>query len=231
MSRNLSEEKLIRSYFLGDLPESEEDRILERSFTDPDFYESLLMIQGELVDDYALGLISEEERIKLEKGFLVSPHQYQKVRIVRTLKQYISNTKPSAIPACSADRDSIFSPLGRRIRELKPPAVKSKSRQDSQPAERIWERTLKEAHANRELIISLTDDDWLGLRLLSTLKSNPLSTASYIASSLEGDRPELDVVLSRLVECGLVERLDEKYSCSWFGSEILEKIKAITNSL
>lgn len=230
MSRNLSEKKLIRSYFLGDLPEGEEDHILERSFTDPDFYEKLLIIQGELVDDYALGLISEEERKKLEKGFLVSPHQYQKVRIVRTLKQYISNIKPSAISANNEERNSVLACLGPQIRKSKEAVLGRKSRQDSQHSAHVWERILKEAHANRELILSLTDDDWLGLRLLFVLKSNPLTTPSHIAFNLNGDHPELDVTLSRLMQCGLVERLDGRYSCSWFGSEILEKVKTISNS-
>lgn len=197
MSRSMSEEQLIRSYFLGDLPESEEDRIQERAFTDPEFYETLLMIEGELVDGYALDLISEQERAKLERGFLVSPHQYQKVRVVRTLKQYVSNTKPSATRIAKAD---------------------------------AWGRPLKEAHANRELILSLTEDGWLGARMLALLKSNPLATTSYLYSNLEDDRTKLDLILARLVECGLVEQLDGRYSCSWFGSEMLEKIKTISNS-
>lgn len=196
MSRNLSEEQLIRSFFLGDLPESEEDLIQERAFTDPNFYEALLMVEGELVDGYALGLFSAKEREKLERGFLMNPHQYQKVRIVRTLS--------------AVDLDSLEKPLAR--------------------ARGVWERPLKEAHTNRELILSLTADDWLGARLLLLLKSNPLATTAYIFSHLEGDQAKSEEVLSRLIECGLIERLEERYSCSWFGSEMLEKIEKLSDS-
>lgn len=231
MSRNLSEEQLIRKFFLGDLPESEEDRIQERAFTDPDFYEALLMVEGELVDGYALGLISAKERKKLERGFLMNPHQYQKVRIVRTLEQYVSDTKASAIPHEQVERRSLFSRLSSRLKRAKPPAVDLNSwAKTGASARDVWERPLKEAHANRELILSLIADDWLGLRLLLLLKSSPLATTAYIFSHLEGDRAKSEEVLSHLIECGLVDLLEERYSCSWFGSEMLEKIEKLSDS-
>ena len=231
MSRTLSEEQLIKKFFLGDLPESEADRIQERAFTDPAFYEALLMVEGELVDGYALDLISAEERKKLERGFLMNPHQYQKVRIIRTLEQYTSDSEASAIPHKEVERRSLFSRLSSRLKRAKPPAVDFNSRERTGAGARdVWERPLKEAHANRELILSLIADDWLGLRLLLLLKSNPLATTAYIFSHIDVDRVKLKEVLLRLIECGLVERLEERYSCSWFGCEMLKKIEKLSNS-
>lgn len=231
MSRNLSDEQLIRKFFLGDLPESEEDRIQERAFTDPDFYEALLMIEGELVDGYALGLISAKERKKLEKSFLMNPHQYQRVKIVRTLKRYISDTKASGIPHKQLERRSIFSRVSSRLKRSNAPAVHLNSLDKARGSARdVWERPLKEGHANRELILSLIADDWLGLSLLLLLKSNPLATTAYIFSHLERDLAKSEEALSRLIECGLVERLEERYSCSWFGTEMLDKIEKLSAS-
>lgn len=231
MFRNLLEEQLIRQFFLGDLPESEKDRIQERAFTDPDFYEALLMVEGELIDGYALDLISAEERKQLERGFLMNPHQYQKVRIVRTLEHYISDTKTSVIPHKEVERRSLFSRLSSRLKRSKPTAVDLSSPDNAGANARdIWERPLKEAHANRELILSLIADDWLGLKLLMLLKSNPLATTAYIFSHLDGDRAKSEEVLWRLIECGLVERLEERYSCSWFGSQMLTKIEKLSDS-
>lgn len=230
MSRNLPEEQLIRSYFLGDLPESEEDLIQERAFIDHDFYETLLIIEGELVDDYVLGLVSAQERAKLERGFLMNSHQTQRVRIVRTLKEYIE-TQTSAIPPASAERSSLFSGLSSRILNSRPRAAERKTLEDAKPASRnVWERLLSEAHANRNLILSLMGDDWLGLRLLLQLESSPLTTEANLFSYAEGDCADLKAVLSGLIECGLVERVEGKYSCSWFGSEILEKIRKLSES-
>jgi hypothetical protein len=114
MSQELAEEQLIRSYFLGDLPESEQERILERLFTDQLFFETLLVIEGELIDDYALGLVSDQEREKLETGFLRSPHEYLKIEIVKALAQYITNNKGrSSLGLQSFAGDWLFTWLSR----------------------------------------------------------------------------------------------------------------------
>lgn len=232
MSRTLSEEQLIRKFFLGDLPESEEDRIQERAFTDPDFYEALLMVEGELVDGYALGLISAEERKKLERGFLMNPHQYQKVRIVRTLEQYISDTEAPAIIHEKVEQGALLSRLSSLLKGPKPPAVDFNAREKARSSARdVWERPLKEAHANRELILSLIAHDWLGLRLLLLLQSNAWATIAYIFSHIDEDHAKSEEILLHLIECGLVERLEERYSCSWFGAEMLAKIEKISDSL
>jgi len=89
MSQNLSEEHLIRDYFLGELPENEQDLLQERLLVDPEFFEASLIIEDELMDDYALGLLSLYDRIRLEEGLLKVPQQYQRVQLTRTLGQFI----------------------------------------------------------------------------------------------------------------------------------------------
>ena len=98
MSQELAQEQVIRSYLLGELPESEQERIEERLVTDldQDFFDAVLMIESELVDDYALGLISDQERAKLERGLLMSPHEHGKVEFVQTLAQYITDNKAAS---------------------------------------------------------------------------------------------------------------------------------------
>src|SRR5215216_1584443 len=100
MSQNLSEENLIRDYFLGELPEDEQDLVQERLLVDPQFFETSLMIEDELMDDYALGLLSLYDRMRLEEGLLKVPQQYRRVQLTRTLGQFIFK---SDIPAASSD--------------------------------------------------------------------------------------------------------------------------------
>lgn len=100
MSQNLSEESLIRNYFLGELPENEQDLVQERLLVDPDFFETSLIIEDELIDDYALGLLSLYDRIRLEEGLLKVPQQYKRVQLTRTLGQFIFK---SDIPAASSE--------------------------------------------------------------------------------------------------------------------------------
>lgn len=96
MSQNLSGESLIRDYFLGELPETEQDVVQERLLMDAEFFETSLIIEDELVDDYALGLLSHTDRLRLEEGLLKDPQQYRRVQLTRTLEVLIlkSDARP-----------------------------------------------------------------------------------------------------------------------------------------
>lgn len=229
MSHELVEEQLIRSYFLGDLPESEEERIQQRLFTDPDFFESLLVVEEELVDDYVLGVISGPERAKLERGFLTSPLQYRKVEFVRSLDRYIANNSSTPAPDLRAAMPSLFARLRsqflpRRRFPVSPRKVSDKKRQRN-----IWERSLNEVHANRLLLASMMDDDWLGLEILLQLKASPNMTQTHLASLINRDNAMIMATLSRLLDTGLVNETAREYSCSLRGSDMLERIKEVTN--
>ena len=89
MSQNLPEENLIRDYFLGELAENEQDLVQERLLVDPEFFETSLIIEDELMDDYALGLLSLYDRIRLEEGLLKAPQQHRRVQLTRRLEQFI----------------------------------------------------------------------------------------------------------------------------------------------
>ncbi len=226
MSQDLAEEQLIRSYFLGDLPESEKDRIQERLFTDPEFFENLLIIEGELVDAYVLGLISAQDRTKLESGFLLSPYQHRKVQLVQTLDRYISQNEPSSAALPGNASSSVLGRLFSRFVGSGPSREVQNRANDVQKRESdLWERLLREAQANRALILSLMSDNWLGFVVLSALNSVPQMIESSLVSIVDRDYVTVRTTLSRLIECGLVEETQGKYSCSWFGTEMLEKLK------
>ena len=85
MSQNSPEENLIRNYLLGQLPENEQDSVEERLLTDPKFFETSLLIEGELLDDYVIGSLSESDRTSLESSLLVSAQQQRRVQLIRLL--------------------------------------------------------------------------------------------------------------------------------------------------
>jgi hypothetical protein len=89
MSQNLSGESLIRDYFLGELPENEQDLVQERLLMDGEFLETSLIIEDELMDDYARGVLPPKEQTILEQSLLKNPQQYQKVQLTRTLELLI----------------------------------------------------------------------------------------------------------------------------------------------
>lgn len=80
-------ENMLRRYLLGDLPEAEQ-RSVEVSFLqDPDYRESLLIVEDELIDDYLDGLLSQQESRRFAVYFLAAPLQQQKVNTARSVKK------------------------------------------------------------------------------------------------------------------------------------------------
>ena len=203
MSQTLPNEQLIRGYFLGDLPEYAKDSVEVRLFEDPDFFETLLVIEGELLDEYGLGLLPEWERVKLERGMLSSPQQYEQIKFARVLKQYVS------------DKSSILDPI--------PQGLKT-SESD------YWEQLLSEAQCNRNVILSLMSNDWLGLQVLARLEAISPATRTDLAAGLELLDTDLTATIDKLFQCGLVDKYQGKFSCSLLGADSLENIRKITGS-
>jgi len=73
----------IRQYLLGRLPEEELEVVDKRLVTDPAFYEELLMVEDELIDDYIAQDLSSEERQSFENHFLMTPERQKKLRFSR----------------------------------------------------------------------------------------------------------------------------------------------------
>jgi hypothetical protein len=92
---DLKEQESLRQYLLGSLPEGEISALEERLFTEADFYEELLVVEDELIDQYLSGEQSPAERERFESHFSQAPERQRKVRFARTLQKYLSNTSES----------------------------------------------------------------------------------------------------------------------------------------
>ncbi|PYS70334.1 MAG: hypothetical protein DMF69_13855 [Acidobacteria bacterium] len=55
-------EQMMTRYLLGELSESEQSVLEKEYFTDPQFFDQMLKIENELVDDYVRGRLSKEVR-------------------------------------------------------------------------------------------------------------------------------------------------------------------------
>jgi hypothetical protein len=86
MSQNLAEMNQIRSYLLGELAENEQDALEERLLIEPELLEISLIIEGELVDEYVMGWLSESDRLKLEGGLLRGEQQQRKLHLSNLLR-------------------------------------------------------------------------------------------------------------------------------------------------
>src|SRR6185437_4105078 len=86
------EQESLRQYLLGDLPPAEMAALEERLLTDTVFYDELLMVEDELIDQYLSGEQSQAERESFEAYFALAPERQQKLRFARALKKYLNRT-------------------------------------------------------------------------------------------------------------------------------------------
>jgi hypothetical protein len=90
LKSHAEEQETIRQYLLGLLPPEELPQVEERLLTDSAFYEELLIVEDELIDEYFAGDLSQSEREGFETHFMLAPERQGKARFARTLKKYVS---------------------------------------------------------------------------------------------------------------------------------------------
>jgi len=86
------EQESLRKYLLGNLQPGEIASLEERLLTDSVFYDELLMVEDELIDQYLSGEQSGAERESFEAHFALAPERRQKLRFARALKKYLNRT-------------------------------------------------------------------------------------------------------------------------------------------
>jgi len=84
MKQRADSEKVMIRYLLGDVPEDEQIRVEERFFTDDEYFEQLLALEDDLIDDYVNGELTDREREQFEEYFLASPTRRQRVEFAKT---------------------------------------------------------------------------------------------------------------------------------------------------
>jgi CHAT domain-containing protein len=85
------DEKLLKWYLLG-ATSSEEDAQIEHNLQDGGVWrDELLLVEEDLIDDYARGALPTYERQLFEKNFLDSPERLQKLLITQAALNYASS--------------------------------------------------------------------------------------------------------------------------------------------
>ena len=94
MNLETNQLEIIRQYLLGLAPEEELSKLDERVVTDGEFYQELLIIESELIDEYLSGELSEAERAGFESHFLVSPERQKQLRFAKSFHSYLNEKAP-----------------------------------------------------------------------------------------------------------------------------------------
>jgi hypothetical protein len=91
-----NDEPIVR-YLLGDLPEEEQIRLEDRAFSDQEYMQNILDAESDLIDEYVRGGLSESERRRFERRFLVSAERQRKVEFARALACAVPEAAPEAV--------------------------------------------------------------------------------------------------------------------------------------
>lgn len=87
MERHGSPER-IRRYLLGDLDEEEREQIEAQLLADEGMLGAISSLQDELIDDYALDVLSDRDRSLFDLNFVLSPERLHKLRCSTALATY-----------------------------------------------------------------------------------------------------------------------------------------------
>lgn len=91
--KKLNEQEKFRNYILGTLNDEERSAIEERFMTDDDYFQTLAIVEEDLIQDYVDENLDPADRANFEKLFLHSAENRRKVRFARALRKYIDETE------------------------------------------------------------------------------------------------------------------------------------------
>ena len=95
MSDAHTDERMVRNYLLGCLPDDETKRLDELIVTDDEVAETLRSVENDLVDSYVRGMLSEDELARFRSHYLVPPGHIERVQMARALLDYFTETAGS----------------------------------------------------------------------------------------------------------------------------------------
>jgi CHAT domain-containing protein len=111
VKKNRDNEEILTRYLLGALSDYRMRGIEKRYFTDDDFYEEMRCAETDLIDRYARGELSMDEKRRFEEHFLSTPARLQRVRFARALH---SRTSPASnVVRAAAQYDPQAAPAAR----------------------------------------------------------------------------------------------------------------------
>lgn len=119
-SRN--EEEAIRSYLLGELDIHDTQTLEERLIKEDEFAERVMLLEDELIEDYARGALTPDECERFKSHFLCSPRRKRKLMFVSGIKKYAdAGARPTrdrahdSAATFSFSLRSLFTPAWRAV--------------------------------------------------------------------------------------------------------------------
>jgi hypothetical protein len=110
--KNPNTDQRLVKYLLGDLLDEEREQIERQYLADKDFFDELLAIEDDLMDEYVSGELSAGARRQFEQHLLKTPAQREKLKYAQILRERMPARKPMRTAqeiSSAAERSSWFS--------------------------------------------------------------------------------------------------------------------------
>jgi hypothetical protein len=112
LSKVSDSQDLLTRFLLDEMEEPERATVEDRLLSDPEFYEQMLVAEGDLTDAYVRGDLSAGERARFEKSFLSSARRRERVEFARGLansatqlhREEFAKPRSDLTPALSTSR-------------------------------------------------------------------------------------------------------------------------------
>jgi hypothetical protein len=93
LKSNIEPDIGIREYLLGKFTSKDAAAVEEQLLRDDEFYQELLIVEDELIDEYLAGALPAAENDFFEQHFLATPERREKVHFARNLRKYVIGAK------------------------------------------------------------------------------------------------------------------------------------------
>jgi hypothetical protein len=97
MKSNPTDDELLRSYLLGELPEDEADRLERRLLTEDDLFELSEAVEADLLAEHAQGGLAPAERERVQRRLASSPQGRERLALARSLSKLAGQEPRAAV--------------------------------------------------------------------------------------------------------------------------------------
>jgi hypothetical protein len=122
MNQQTENKDFIRRYLLGELSDEEQEEAEKRLLTDESFYQQVMIEEDELIYDFVIDDLPEDEKLSFRRHVLPVPERQQDIKFAKLLRRYVkeNSTRVEASPAVLKGRGSWLEPIVAFFRQ---PAV------------------------------------------------------------------------------------------------------------
>ena len=113
MNQQSENKDFIRRYLLGELSDEEQEEAEKRLLTDESFYQQVMIEEDELIYDFVIDDLPEDEKLSFRRHVLPVPERQQDIKFAKLLRRYVKENSPrvEASPAVLKGRGSWLDPI------------------------------------------------------------------------------------------------------------------------